>query len=751
MRGVSAVSILLICSCFFLSSCNTKLGGALGKSDDSPTAKVSVLLDQGAVDEAAQVVVDNIAYFTGAMDEGDVSAAMSRLAKGLDFKYSPQIAELASGAEAVKWPVDRSRWAEVKTEMTALAERESVLKGMAIFKYPRFRPAGYDQAVKAVASREEAIRRDAPGNFATFPLDGERSFFEVYPVPLNEVTFLKVNQAVWTKALGSMSQTQASAFLNNYGDSLPASARDQLAREYFRSQCPDPATADLKDIVTAYEKCRAVGLELKTIPGIKIAFLQVTSPDLIRDKAIDFGLDIKLDMPFDASKASMRTAFKSKAVQDADILILVSIAEAKARRVVAREETVQSTYVASYVREDNPEFEIAKAEMETATRQQQEVANKETTHWLVDPIMHYLEENEKEDLVTDTGKRLAEAKEKLRTTPKYVQVADYQPYPVTKAFMDIYKFGTINYYVVDKRRKRLFRDTFDISEKSFFTVCYALKDSDPQRTKFLQESVLEDDVVRYELEPAEVNLSDLLDQYASRPSEAKKYKNMGDVQRVFTADRSAAQLKRKNETYGYDKYSDKRFDSVVVVRNTGTGIGSGFYVTDDMVITNYHVVEEANYVQLKRFDERETMGRVIARDARLDLALIQADIRGKAVCFYDKRKLPLGETLEIIGHPQGLEFSITRGVISAIRETPPINFMGATSNKVLYIQTDAASNGGNSGGPVFYGNYVVGVHDWGIKKTGSDAPAQGLNFSIHYKEVFDFLDHNGIRVCKGSK
>jgi S1-C subfamily serine protease len=223
------------------------------------------------------------------------------------------------------------------------------------------------------------------------------------------------------------------------------------------------------------------------------------------------------------------------------------------------------------------------------------------------------------------------------------------------------------------------------------------------------------------------------------------------VQRVFTADRSATQLKRKNETYGYDKYSDKRFDSVVVVRNTGTGIGTGFYVTDDMVITNYHVVEESNYVQLKRFDERETMGRVIARDALLDLALIQADVRGKPVCFYDKRKLPLGETLEIIGHPQGLEFSITRGVISAIRKIPPINFMESTNSKVMYIQTDASSNGGNSGGPVFYGDYVVGVHDWGIKKTGANAPAQGLNFSIHYNEVFDFLDHNGIRVCKGGK
>lgn len=727
------------------------MGGFSSGPDDSPTAKVTELLDQGQVEQAAKVVMDNETYFTGAMGNADVSAAMDRLTKGLEFKYSPRIADLKAGAEAVRWPVDRSRWSEVKAQVAALVKSERSLSDTGIFKYPRFRPAGYDQAIKAVASMQEAIRADAPGNFATFPLGGDHDFFEEYPVELDQTAFLDVNQDVWSKALDSMTPAQSSAFLNHYGESLPSSAQERLARKYFKSFCPNPATADLKTILTAYDKCREAGLPLKTIPGVKIAFLQVTSPDLIKDKAIDFGLDIKLDMPFEADKASMRSAFQSEAVREADILVLVSIAVAKARRVVEREETIQSTYVASYVREDNPEYEIAKAEMEAATREQQAAANKETTHWLVDPILHYIDENEKDDLLADTGKRLKAAKEKLKVTPKYIQVADYQPYPMTKAHMDIYKAGTVNYYVVDKRKKRLFRDTFDISEKSFFTVCYALKESDPQRTKFLQESVLEEDVVRYELEPATVNLSDLLAQYASRSSEAKRYNNIGDVQRVFTADRSAIQRKRRNETYGYDKYSDKRFDSVVVVRNTGTGIGTGFYVTDDMIITNYHVVEESNYVQLKRFDDRETMGRVIARDARLDLALIQADVRGKPVCFYNRRELPLGETLEIIGHPQGLEFSITRGVISAIREVPPINFMESTNSKVLYIQTDASSNGGNSGGPVFFGKYVVGVHDWGIKTTGSNAPAQGLNFSIHYKEVFDFLDHNGIRVCKGSK
>lgn len=725
------------------------MGGTGGSRSDSPAAKSAAFLDQGKVDEAASVVAENGAYFSGVMGDPEVDVLLDRLTKGLQFKYSPQVAELSARADSFVWPVDRSRWAEAGAALSEMETLTRSLRAPAIFGYPQFRPVGYDQALKDAAAKVEAVRSDAPGNFATYPLDNGRNFFAEYPLKLDAQAFLAANEPVWSKALSAMDGVGSEKFLAVYGPDLPESARGRMAENYFLSLCPHPEKADLKDILSAYGKCREAGLELKTIPGIKIGFLQVTSPDMIKDKALDFGLDIRLDMPFEAAKASMRTAFEHQAVKDADILVLVNIAVAKARRVVAREETVRSTYVASFVRESNPEYEIAKAEMESATKEAQEAKNKETTHWAWDPIMHYLEEGEKDDLIAATDKRLAEAREKLRTTPKFIEQPEYQPYPVTKAHMDIYKFATVNYYVVDKRRKQFFRDTFDFSEKSFFTVCYALQDSDPERTKFLQESVLEEDVVRYELEPAGVNLSDLLGQYASRPAEAKRYADMGDVHRAFTADRSKAQQARRDETYGYDKYADKRFDSVVVVRNTGTGIGAGFYVTEDMVITNYHVVGESSYVQLRTFDEREVMGRVIARDARLDLALIQSDLRGKPVCFYNKRELPLGESLEMIGHPYGLEFSVTRGVISSIREAPPINYTESAS-RVLYIQTDAASNGGNSGGPVFYGNYVVGVHDWGIKKAGADTAAQGLNFSIHYSEVFNFLDSNSVRICKGS-
>jgi hypothetical protein len=107
--------------------------------------------------------------------------------------------------------------------------------------------------------------------------------------------------------------------------------------------------------------------------------------------------------------------------------------------------------------------------------------------------------------------------------------------------------------------------------------------------------------------------------------------------------------------------------------------------------------------------------------------------------LYDNQTLPLGETVEAIGHPGGLEFSITRGIISGLREITSTYAPGG--KPIRFIQTDAAMNPGNSGGPLFLNNNVIGVN---TQKVASIA-IEGLGFAIHYSELSDFLS----RVTKG--
>ena len=127
-------------------------------------------------------------------------------------------------------------------------------------------------------------------------------------------------------------------------------------------------------------------------------------------------------------------------------------------------------------------------------------------------------------------------------------------------------------------------------------------------------------------------------------------------------------MQRRQETYTVSIPQDTRFDSVVVVLPAGGGTGSGFFVKDDVVLTNYHVIENSKFVELRLYDGSGTFGKVIGQDAKLDLALVKVQARGIPAQFYREESLLLGGQVEAIGHPDGLCFSVTRGVVSAVRE-----------------------------------------------------------------------------------
>ena len=77
----------------------------------------------------------------------------------------------------------------------------------------------------------------------------------------------------------------------------------------------------------------------------------------------------------------------------------------------------------------------------------------------------------------------------------------------------------------------------------------------------------------------------------------------------------------------------------------------------DLVLTNYHVIEDSKFVEMKLYDGQETFGKVVKTDIRLDLALVRVQQRGKPVRLYQRRTVDLGVTTEAIGHPKGLNFS----------------------------------------------------------------------------------------------
>ena len=194
--------------------------------------------------------------------------------------------------------------------------------------------------------------------------------------------------------------------------------------------------------------------------------------------------------------------------------------------------------------------------------------------------------------------------------------------------------------------------------------------------------------------------------------------------------KKAASLSNKSSS-GYE-VKDDRFDSVVIVE-TENGLGSGFFISSDEILTNYHVIEKSTSISITDKFKKRSSAVVIKKDLRRDLAILKTNTNGKPVKFFSG-KLKQGEMVEALGHPKGRKFSLTKGWISAIRKESSVYSATGTPD-VLFIQTDAAINPGNSGGPLFYKDEVVGVNTQGLHKDSTE----GMNFAVHFSEVNKFI------------
>jgi serine protease Do len=163
----------------------------------------------------------------------------------------------------------------------------------------------------------------------------------------------------------------------------------------------------------------------------------------------------------------------------------------------------------------------------------------------------------------------------------------------------------------------------------------------------------------------------------------------------------------------------------------GQGIGSGFIIsTDGYVLTNAHVVAEADEVTVRLADSREFKGKIVGVDSRTDVALLKLNASGlPTVKLGNSEQLKVGEWVAAIGSPFGFVNTITAGIVSAKgRSLPDESF-------VPFIQTDVAVNPGNSGGPLLnLKGEVVGINSAIYSRTGG---YMGVSFAIPIEVALD--------------
>lgn len=182
--------------------------------------------------------------------------------------------------------------------------------------------------------------------------------------------------------------------------------------------------------------------------------------------------------------------------------------------------------------------------------------------------------------------------------------------------------------------------------------------------------------------------------------------------------------------YAINFIPEETYNSVVVVY-TPAGVGSGFSVRENIILTNAHVVGDDTTVTITMYDGTLVKGTVIKTNTKKDLALVKID-NSIAPLNISTDRITTGQEVYAIGAPKDMPYTMTKGIIST-----PDRKLGENT----YIQIDASVNPGNSGGPLVDDNgNVIGI----ITLKASDA--EGIGFAINTKDINDFIE--GVEVSE---
>ncbi len=167
----------------------------------------------------------------------------------------------------------------------------------------------------------------------------------------------------------------------------------------------------------------------------------------------------------------------------------------------------------------------------------------------------------------------------------------------------------------------------------------------------------------------------------------------------------------------------------VVTIKTDVGQGTGFIITDDgYIVTNAHLLSGGKTIESTSYEKEKISTELVGYNAELDVALLKIDGKYNSLNLGNSDETQVGERVIAIGNPLGLQFSVTEGIVSGIHR-PGANELN------IYIQTDAALNPGNSGGPLINKKgEVIGINNF---KLGS---GESLGFALESNYIKDAVN-----------
>ena len=715
---------------FFLGGCQTTptRSGSSYNIFFTPSDHLKKTLDEKEYVEAEQIYTRELKFFE--INREANKELIKRLFSHIDRRNEKRVLKtITSLGSTYDFPLEPSMWEEMKK---LLEESSNILESYYNYiSYESF-SRHTDNLEKISLLRSELIsqlNKSIGLAFVKFN-HSSNSFFDLYPIYTSNEDKKNITlkyKDILLHSVKGMTKKQVEDFNSNFEvifNSNPQYLTDfeNKLGEIYYSKVYKELGFDLINYIKASNLVSENGFKTSSLIGKRLAIIDNSSQSLLNEGKLEFPIELDTGIFRSVKTSSLEKVLKMK--NKYDYVIIFSTNVSKTTRRIEKRDRVKSKFISGQRKVPNRQYEQIKMELYQAQQNLSSISNQ----WCQGLTCII-----KLAGVVNAENKLNELNQSFSQTAMMLTEDTFTQYDYSKSNLESRKIASTTYYFIDLRKGKIIKGYFDISESKRFVVPYQVNDRDINHRNIINKYDSEEDVEKFERSSVLVSLSQLIKQVHRKEGQFKKINlSYSELKKDILSDRYKAVRKYNLDSDKVVPRNDKRMDHVVVIYNPSGSLGTGFYVTPDLVLTNYHVVEGAKFMEIKAYNGSETFGKVVKTDVRLDLALIKVQQIGNPASFFSG-SIPLGSTIEAIGHPKGLEFSITRGVVSAIREVQ--DAYGIGGKKVTFIQTDAALNSGNSGGPLFLNNKVIGVNN--NKRVGEDV--EGLAFSIHYHEVENFL------------
>lgn len=562
--------------------------------------------------------------------------------------------------------------------------------------------------------------------FIKFDIYGSKSFFDYYP---NDSICLKAITPRLIEKINLINQNDMNRFnsiWSNYSEVIKVDRNfyDDFSRKFlncYRLNYGLDYNRNVHDYLMASKFIAANGLSEKCLE--KLSFAVITTYH-----ANSASIPIEIDNDSKDFKIINLPKYELDQIKRENInnVVFIRINEVQLERNLDSRNKVESKYVSSYEIVSNPSY-LQLQNLVSSLQQELLIAKAQqsSTSGYTTDVSKALKGLSNTITVTSLQSQLRKAQEVLYNTPPQIKIPQYSKYYIDIEEISIKKTIHCDLFFYSLNSHEYFKESTILSSERKFRVAKNVNSDDPEKDVYLNNSNNYEDITKWEEEGIKIAFSELTEKINQNDS-VKMIAGLPDYEANKVEERK---IQRKEKAANEYINEDKRFQSVVVIYDENGSIGSGFYINSDTIITNYHVIEKSNYVEIKNFNGKIFFGKVTRSDPLLDLALVRVHEKGFAVDIMKNGKISIGDTVEAIGHPSGLEFSMTRGVISAVRR----HKIG--DRNLLIIQTDTPINPGNSGGPLYYKNEVIGISTQKLVHTD----IEGIGFAIHSDEISNFI------------